>query len=158
MSRRCHLLPISRYASGGLLMDYLTLFPSASRNLPRFSALAEAVLSQADDLIAVVQNMNAAFSVSGAAGAQLDALGVSVGISRPEGMTDADYRQVIAAKLAMFTWDGANDTAQELLTRIFPGSTICDNQDGTVTVHTVSALQAEQELFPLPAGVRAVVN
>ena len=54
-------------------MDYLTLFPSASRNLPRFSALAEAVLSQVGDLIAVVQNMNAAFSVSGAEGAQLDA-------------------------------------------------------------------------------------
>ena len=139
-------------------MDYLTLFPSASRNLPRFSALAEAVLSQADDLIAVVQNMNAAFSVSGAEGAQLDALGTSVGLPRPEEMTDADYRQVIAAKLAMFNWDGANDTAQELLTRIFPGSTICDNQDGTVTVHPVSALQAEQGLYPLPAGVRAVIS
>ena len=139
-------------------MDYLTLFPSASRNLPRFSALAEAVLSQADDLIAVVRSMNATFSVSGAEGAQLDVLGASVGVLRPEGMTDADYRQVIAAKLAMFTWDGANDTAQETLARIFPGSTICDNQDGTVTVHTVSALQMEQQLYPLPVGVRAIVN
>ncbi len=139
-------------------MDHLTLFPSASRNLPRFSALAEAVLSQVNDLIAVVQSMNAAFSVSGAEGAQLDALGASVGVPRPEGMTDADFRQVIAAKLALFPWDGANDTAQEILSRVFPGSTICDNQDGTVTVHTVSALQAEQKLFPLPAGVRAIVN
>ena len=137
-------------------MDYMTLFPSASRNLPRFSALAEAVLSQVDDLIAVVQSLNAAFSVSGAEGAQLDALGSSLGLSRPEGMTDADWRQMLAAKLSLWTWDGANDTAQELLSRIFPGSTICDNQNGTVTVHPVSTLQSEQKLYPLPAGVRAV--
>ena len=139
-------------------MEYMSLFPSASRNLSRFSALAGAVLSQVGDLIAVVQNMNAAFSFSEAEGVQLDALGTSVGVLRLEGMTDTDYRQVIAAKLALFPWDGANDTAQETLARIFPGSTICDNQDGTATVHTVSALQAEQKLFPLPAGVRAVVN
>jgi len=49
-------------------MNYLTLFPSFTRNLPRFSALEEAVLSQADDLIAVVQSMNTAFSVSRAVG------------------------------------------------------------------------------------------
>ena len=137
-------------------MDYMTLFPSASRNLPRFSALAEAVLSQVVDLIAVVQSLNAAFSVSGAEGAQLDALGASLGLSRPDGMSDSDYRQVLSAKLSLWTWDGSNDTTQELLSRIFPGSTICDNQNGTVSVHSVSALQSEQKLYPLPAGVRAV--
>ena len=137
-------------------MNYMTLFPSASRNLPRFSALAEAVLSQVDDLIAVVQSLNAAFSVSGAVGIQLDALGASLGLPRPDGMSDADYRQLLAAKLSLWTWDGANDTAQVLLTRIFPGSTICDNQNGTVTVHPVSALQSGRQLYPVPAGVRAV--
>ena len=75
-------------------MDYMTLFPSASRNLPRFSALAEAVLSQVNDLIAVVQSMNAAFSVSGAEGEKLDALGTSLGLSRPDGMTDAQMREL----------------------------------------------------------------
>ena len=137
-------------------MDYMTLFPSASRNLPRFSALAEAVLSQVDDLIAVVQSMNAAFSVSGAEGAQLDSLGTSLGLSRPDGMSDVDFRQVLAAKLFLWTWDGANDTAQALLTRIFPGSMICDNQNGTVSVHPVSALQSVQQLYPVPTGVRAI--
>ena len=139
-------------------MDYLTLFPPFIRNLPRFSALSEAVLSQVDDLIAVIQSMNSAFSVSGAEGAQLDALGTSLGIPRPEGMTDADYRKVLASGLMFFNWDGANDTGQALLSQCFPGSTLCDNQDGTVTVHPVSALQSGQKLYPLPAGVRAVVS
>ena len=139
-------------------MEYMTLFPSFSRDLPRFSALAEAVLSQVDDLINLVQSMNAAFSVSGGVGAQLDALGDSVNIPRPDGMTDADYRQVLSSRLTLFTWDGANDTGQALLSRIFSGSTICDNQNGTVAVHPVSALQTAQKLYPLPAGVRAIVQ
>ena len=134
-------------------MDYMGLFPAASRGMPRFSALARALLSQVEDLIAVVQSMNAAFSVSSAVGAQLDALGASVGVTRPEGMSDADYRVVIGAKLALFTWDGANDSAQEIVGQIFPGSTICDNQDGTVEVHTISDLQREQRLYPIVAGI-----
>ena len=137
-------------------MDYMTLFPPYIRNLPRFSALAEAVLSQVNDLIAMIQSMNAAFSVSGAVGAQLDALGDSLGISRPEGMTDADFRKVLSSRLVFFNWDGANDTGQALLSQCFPGSTICDNQNGTVTVHPVSALQSGQKLYPLPAGVRGI--
>ena len=137
-------------------MDYMTLFPPYTRNLPRFSALAQTVLSQVDDLIAVIQSMNAAFSVSGAVGAQLDALGASLGIPRPEGMSDAEYRKVLSSQLVFFKWDGANDTGQALLSQCFPGSTICDNQNGTVTVHPVSALQSGQKLYPLPAGVRAV--
>ena len=138
-------------------MDYMTLFPSASRNMPKFSALAEAVLSQVDELIAVTAALPAAFSVPEAAGAQLDAIGGSFMLPRPEGLSDADYRQVLRAKLALLAWDGANDSAQELADRLFPGSAYCDNCDGTVTVACTSALQAEHRLYPLPAGVRAVV-
>ncbi len=139
-------------------MDYMNLFPSASRELPRFSALAEAVLSQVNDLIAVVAAFPAAFSVSGAAGTQLDDIGASFMLPRPAGLTDAQYREYLTAKLGMFFWDGANDSAQELLTKLFPGSTISDNCNGTVSVHTVSALQSDQELFPLPAGVQAIIS
>ena len=139
-------------------MDYMTLFPSASRAMPRFSALAEAILSQVSDLLAVIAALPAAFSVSGAAGDQLDALGASILYPRPEGMSDADYRACLAAKLSLFTWDGSSGSAQAILSRIFPGLTLCDNCDGTVTVHPASALQAEQGLFPVPAGVRAISN
>ncbi len=137
-------------------MDYMTLFPSASRELPRFSALAEAVLSQVNDLVAVVAAFPAAFSVSEATGAQLDDIGASFMLPRPEGLTDVQYREYLTAKLGMFFWDGANDSAQELLTKLFPGSTISDNCNGTVGVHTVSALQSDQKLFPLPAGIGVI--
>ncbi len=139
-------------------MDYITLFPSASRNRPRFSALAEAVLSQVADLQAVIAALPAAYSVSSAVGAQLDALGASFMLPRPEGMSDEDYRSCLAAKLLLYTWDGANDSAQALLSRMFPGSTIRDNCDGTVTVHPVSSLQEEQKLYPVPAGIRAIIS
>ena len=143
---------------GVIFLDYMSLFPSASRDLPRFSALAEAVLSQVNDLIAVVAAFPAAFSVSGAAGAQLDDIGASFMLPRPEGLTDVQYREYLTAKLGMFFWDGANDSAQEMLTKLFPGSTISDNCNGTVGVHTVSALQSDQKLFLLPAGVQAIVS
>ena len=61
-------------------MDYMTLFPSAGRNMPRFSALAEAVLSQAEELINVIGEIPGAYSVIYAEGAQLDAFGASVGV------------------------------------------------------------------------------
>ena len=138
-------------------MNYMTLFPSASRNLPRFSALAETILSQVNDLQSVVAALPAAFSVSEAAGAQLDALGASCMFPRPDGMADSDYRSCLAAKLLLYTWDGTNGTAQALMTRLFPGSTICDNCDGTVTVHPVSALQSDNRLYPVPAGVRIII-
>ena len=136
----------------------MTLFPSASRNLPRFSALAEAVLSQVNDLQAVIAAFSSAYSVQYAVGDQLDAIGASFMLPRQEGMSDADYRTYLFAKLALFTWDGSNDSAQALLTRFFPGSTICDNCNGTVTVHPVSIMQSAQKIYPLPAGVRAIIS
>ena len=139
-------------------MDYLSLFPSFTRGLPRFSALAAAILSQADDLIAVIRELPGAFAADSAVGNQLDALGASVGFPRPDGMTDADYREVLRAKFVLWTWDGANDTAQGVMDRICPGSAICDNGDGTVTVSGISALHAEYGLWPVPAGVRTIVS
>ena len=139
-------------------MNYMTLFPSASRSLPRFSALAEAIFSQVNDLLSVIAALPAAFSVSQAVGAQLDAIGESFMVPRPEGLSDTDYRTYLSAKLVLFTWDGANDSAQAFLTRLFPGSTICDNCNGTVTIHPVSMLQSDQKIYPLPAGVRAILS
>ena len=139
-------------------MDYMTLFPSFSRSKPRFSTLAEAILSQVADLQNVIAALPAAYSVSSAVGAQLDAIGASFMLPRPEGMSDAAYRSCLEAKLLLYTWDGANDSAQALLSRMFPGSTICDNCDGTVTVHPVSSLQEEQKLYPVPVGIRAIIS
>ena len=129
------------------------MFPAYTRRKPRFCALAQAVLSQAQDLETTIRAIPAAWSPDGARGTQLDALGSASGLPRPEGMADEDYRRYLLAKFALFTWDGTNETAQLLLESIFPGSTLSDNGDGTVTVRPVSALQEQYRLWPVPAGV-----
>ena len=134
-------------------MDYMTLFPAYTRQMPRFSALAQSILTQAGDLETLIRNIPASYAPETAEGIQLDAFGEASGLQRPEGLPDIDYRTYILAKFALFTWDGTNETAQPLLNRLFPGSTISDNGNGTVIVHTVSPLQATYSLYPLPAGI-----
>ena len=133
----------------------MTLFPAYTRRKPRFCALTQAILSQAQDLETTIREIPAAWSLEGARGVRLDALGSASGLPRPEGMTDEDYRAYLLAKFALFTWDGTNETAQPLLESIFPGSTILDNGDGTVTVRPVYALQEAFHLYPVPAGISA---
>lgn len=135
-------------------MDYMTLFPAHTRERPRFSALARAILSQAEALETLIRNLPKAFSPEYAQGIQLDAVDEASGLPRPDNLQDEDYRTYLLAKLALFTWDGTNETAQPLLDRLFPGSTISDNGNGTVSVHAASPLQEQYQLFPIPAGVR----
>ena len=139
-------------------MDYMTLFPAFMRDKPRFAALAQAILMQVSDLTDVIQAIPAAYSPEYAVGIQLDAVGEASGLPRPAGMSDADYRQVLLASFAICNWDGTNETAQAVLSSAFPGSTISDNVNGTVTVRTASQLQADYRLFPLPAGVQAAIS
>ena len=64
------------------LNSYLSLFPSASREHPRFMALAEAILRQAADLITLAADLQPGFSLARAEGVQLDALADAMGLSR----------------------------------------------------------------------------
>ena len=139
------------------LSDYMALFPPSSLTMPRFSALAAAVLQQAADLQALIPFLESGFSIGAAVGVQLDALGASVGVPRPPGMTDEDYRQLLSMKFALWGWDGSNETVPELVGRMIPGASQIDNGDlsVTVTVPDSVTLPAEpEELFPVPAGVQ----
>ena len=139
------------------LSDYIGLFPSASRGHPRLMALAEAILRQAAELIAVLPEISSAFSLDDAAGAALDAVGRSIGIRRPEDMSDENYRALIRIKLILWGWDGRNDSVQDVLDRAMPGATLSDHCDGSVVLHPAGALPgAAAELFPVPAGVNAI--
>ena len=144
------------------LEDYLALFPSASREKPRFMALSRAVLKQASDLIALVESLLSATSFSQAVGLQLDQQAAALGLYRadtaagPEA-SDEVFRAFVLAKLALWGWDGTNETVLEVLSVAHSGSTQTDNQDGTVSLSFASALPAPAEaLFPFPAGVRAI--
>ena len=134
------------------LNDYMNLFPAFSREKPRFAALAEAVLQQATDLMALVPQLASGFSFALAEGIQLDALGESVRIPRQSGWDDETYRKVLLRKLKLNTWDGSNETSFDYLEE---GETFCDNVNGTVTVRTPSPLPAEG-MLPVPMGVKKI--
>ena len=133
------------------LNDYLSPFPAFSREKPRFSALAEAVLRQAADLMALVPGLMSGFSFAHAEGNQLDALGESVSVSRREGWDDETYRGVLLRKLRLFTWDGMNETSLDYAGN---GETFIDNCDGTVTAVSDLPVTAD-EVLPVPIGVKA---
>ena len=133
-------------------MDYMTLFPGYTRDKPHFAALAAAVLQQVNDLIALVPEMEAGFSVAHAVGAQLDALGASVAIPRQNGWNDETYRSILLRKLRRNQWNGLNDSACEY---IDAGETFIDNCNGTVTATTVEAVPAK-EVMPVPMGFKTV--
>ncbi len=129
------------------LSEYLELFPGATRNKARFIALAEAVLRQVTDLMALPASIPAAFSFTAAEGRQLDAIAEAAGLRRKVGMTDEAFRAYALSKLKLWTWDGTNAGAAAVL---LSGVTLADNGDGTVTV---SPAGTEKNLLPVPVGV-----
>ena len=132
--------------------DYMNLFPAFSREKPRFAALAETVLRQAADLMALAPQLALGFSFASAEGIQLDALGESVSVPRREGWDDESYRRVLLKKLKLYTWDGTNERAFDFAEE---GEVFVDNDDGTVTARTDVPLPAS-EVLPVPLGIRAV--
>ena len=135
---------------------YLSLFPAYTRDKPRFMALAEAVLRQAADLMALVPATESGFSFACAEGIQLDALGESVSVPRETGWDDETYRGVLLRKLKRFTWDGTNGTVSAFLRE---GENLADNGDGTVTVQTPGPLPLPAgDLLPVPMGVKACTD
>ena len=132
------------------LNGYLALFPGASREKPRFMALAQAVLQQVVDLMTLIETIQSGFSFAVAEGEQLDAIAEAVGLSREYGMTDEAFRAYLLQKLKLWTWDGTNVNAPAVLPE---GVTETDNLDGTVTV---SPAGTRQDLLPIPAGVRMI--
>lgn len=139
--------------------DYLNLFPAAVASKPRFMKLASAVLSQAADLISLVQSgFPEARALESASGAQLDTLGVLLNVSRPQPDTpDDDYRALLTARIAASHWNGTNETLPAALAAAFPDSSVrlIDNQDGTVTVSGAGNLPFPfAQMFPCPAGIR----
>ena len=145
-----------------ILEDYLSLFPGNTREKPRFMALAETLLRQVTDLQAVVRELNAAFAPEYAQGAQLDALGASLGLSRAdisvnEPVPDEMFRDYLLKKLQLWTWDGTNGSVPGLLAEIQPGAVQTDNLDGTVTVTGAGEQPVPVKgLFPVSAGIRCL--
>ena len=140
--------------------DYLGLFPGSTREKARFMSLAGAVLQQVMDLQATVEELNAAFSPASAQGAQLDALGESLGLNRMDtsagaAATDEVYRDFIRKKLIRWGWDGTNKTVPGIAEQIKAGSVEKDNLNGTVTITGAGTQPAAvKDIYPVTGGVR----
>ena len=123
-------------------------------------SLAGAVLQQVIDLQATVEELNAAFAPESAQGAQLDALGESLGLSRLDtsagaAATDEVYRDFIRKKLIRWGWDGTNKSVPGITEQLQAGSVEKDNQNGTVTVTGAGTQPATvKEIYPVTGGVR----
>lgn len=142
--------------------SFLSLLTPSVRELPRFSALAEAVLRQAEDLAAVIPSLYSGFSLTGAEGIQLDQLGASLGLDRSEAAdaSDETYRAFIRAKLLLRRWDGSAGSVPALLEAAFPGQnvTLTDNGDMTVTARNTESLPGVPAgLLPVPPGVQLIL-
>ena len=143
-----------------LLLSWLSLFPGASRDRPRFMALAEAVLRQAAELMTLTAALQPGFSFARAEGIQLDRLAEAAGLKREDigrDVPDEPFRQYVLAKLALWTWDGTNETVPAVLAAALPGGVQTDNGDGTVTVTAEGPVPSGTAL-PVPAGIRAVYS
>ena len=137
------------------MMNYLDCFSSGVREMPRFMGVAGAVIRQVEDLQAVVRGMAEDFSLEGAVGVQLSVVGAGMGVPRPGGMTDEDYRVLIRDKLRLWQWNGTNEEVAEVVNDIDPGGGERDNGDLTVTISPTEGLPVDAEmLYPVVAGVR----
>ena len=138
--------------------NYLDFLSPHNRLKPRFSALAEAVLSQANDLFALLSSLPSAWSLDEAVGKQLDDIGALMNIPRPPNASDEDYRLYLRARIAGKNWDGTNESLPDVLSKAFPDRTakVIDNLDGTVTIELSGEMPIFplKDLFPVPAGVR----
>lgn len=135
-------------------MDYMSLFSSAMREMPKFSALAAAVLQQVTDLQDVLKSIPEAFSLASASGVQLDALGAQMGIPRPQEATDNAYRAYLSAKFSLWGWNGSNGDVARVMGLVAPGSNLHDELDNSVKGYIAEPLPGDAaDVLPVPAGI-----
>jgi len=125
---------------------YLDRITSQHKTKPLYMAWVAALLEKVQDLIDLLELIDAAFDLDDAVGAQLDTLGEFVGVKRllnfepiyaPSALlTDEDYRTIIKARISLNNWDGTTAGIYDLWSEVFPEATIevVDNQDMTMSI------------------------
>ncbi len=137
---------------GMTVSGWKRLFSPGCAALPRLSALADAVLRQAEDLAAAAAAIGACFGLETAKGAQLDLLGASLNLYRAEtapGAADAAFREAIRSRLALRRWDGTCGSLRPLLEAAGMQGPYEDHMDMTVSAPAGA---------PVPAGIQLVPN
>lgn len=128
------------------------------------------MLRQAADLAGLIEATEAGHSLPAATGAQLDALGALLRVSRlirdpqtgtSSALNDSAYRLLIRAQAAKRVWKGDNESLPALVRFVFPDreAAIIDNGDMTETIRCPGPplpVPAEA-VFPVPAGVKMIL-
>jgi len=151
---------------------YLNLLTHQYRLSPKLNALLYVLARKFDDVSECLVSMDLVFDLDVAEGAQLDALGTIVNVSRtvpfqPSNnvnpiLDDDTYRILIKATIANNQWDGTIDGLYALWSELFPTGTIVveDQQNMTANIlMTGSFTSIIQDLIthgmivPRPEGV-----
>ena len=146
---------VSGYGSGGFgnapletlpVGYYINLLSSEYRNSPKLNSLLALLLRKFDDVSQCQVQLDTAFDLDYAVGAQLDILGLILGASRtlpfqPSNgvspiLTDPVYRQLLQARVTWNTWNGKIAAIPALWHRMgYTGTLIlADEQNMTVNV------------------------
>ncbi|MCL2084992.1 MAG: DUF2612 domain-containing protein [Oscillospiraceae bacterium] len=124
---------------------YLNRITSQHKVRPKYMEWLAALLDKIQDLKDLTEQLDAAFDLDKAAGAQLDMIGQLVGVSRllnfepiyaPSALlSDHDYRTILRARISLNQWDGTTEGIYRLWSGISPGAAIVvvDHQDMTMT-------------------------
>ena len=137
---------------------YLELLSGFVRGLPRFAGVAEAVMKQAEELMAAVRVIPEGFSLEAAEGVQLDLIGRAMGLRREDAADESDgtYRDFIRAKLALWRWDGSNEGVGMVLEEGLPGMEVGIRDLGDMIVEVSGEVEGLPgnlgEVLPVPAG------
>jgi hypothetical protein len=155
--------------------DYTGLITSEHSSKPKFSAMVAAVAQTFADQQNCVAGMVGNFDVDTAIGAQLDVVGLWVGLTRnvtvPStssvvSLDDATFRLLIKARSAANKWDGTPQQAAAILAMFYGAfgsyAFIQDNQDMSMNIAVAGNVPTPAQLaifsqwyLPLkPAGVR----
>jgi hypothetical protein len=153
---------------------YGDLVTSQHATKPKYIQWLDALCAPLLACQALSQSLPDVYSVETAIGEQLDAVGAMIGLDRRQSvagfglviLSDVDYRFFLRGRIKTNTWDGTNQSYQDLLDYVFnqPGQSVVlvDNQDmsfsllvfGVPLTAIQSALLNGGQLTPKPAGVR----
>jgi hypothetical protein len=151
---------------------YLQKITSQYQDSPNLLAWLSANLQLYQDLLACIAQLETAFDINTAVGAQLDVLGQIIGASRTVGfqpsagvspvLDDDTYRLLLRSKIAQNHWDGKLDSLLLIWQYLFPGGLLIvnDHQTMTVDLYVAASLTSilqdlilQGYIIPRPQGV-----
>lgn len=150
--------------------DYLNIITSEHRGKSKYISVVLSFLDKIQDVENCLNTFLDEFSIDGAKGVQLDAIGTILNLSRNlvyndgtiEVLNDESYYELLLSKIARNYWDGSVQGLLALWSTIFPGKTITvkDNQDMTADVFLYFPVDARLTnliqndlIIPKPVGV-----